>query len=100
MSRFVQGILLLSHFVPGRVMQRRRAMITLFAAMLIVCGPAFSQSTFSGDIAGTVTDPGGAVVPNADIEAKQDSTGATVTVKSGSAGAFRVPALNPGMYTL
>src|ERR1700730_13572128 len=60
----------------------------LYLAVLIVLSlaGAASPQTFRGAISGTVTDPSGAVVPNAQVKATELSTGvdhATVTTSDG-----------------
>jgi hypothetical protein len=59
---------------------------------------AFAQET--GDIAGTVTDPSGAVVPDATIAVKNLGTNAVRTVTSSSSGAYVVTGLHPAEYEL
>ncbi len=51
-------------------------------------------------IAGTVTDPSGAVVPSATVTATQTATGRITTVISGKDGAFVFPALLPSDYSI
>src|SRR5215204_4093794 len=62
---------------------------------------AFGQTT-TGNIEGTVTDPNGAVVPNASVTAK--STGSTAgfsrTVTADSNGYFQFVQVPPGTYTV
>ena len=58
---------------------------------------SFGQSE-TGQIAGTVTDPSGAVVPGATISVTNVGTNRTVAVQSGGSGQFSVPALGPGHY--
>src|SRR5260370_16002650 len=53
-----------------------------------------------GSITGTVFDPQGAVVPNAQITATDDSTGANFTAKSSSEGTFTIPGLPFGTYSV
>jgi outer membrane receptor protein involved in Fe transport len=60
----------------------------------------FSQSITSGDIAGVVTDPSGAVVPNAKVTALSDTTGETHTTTTNGQGSYRFSFLKPGSYTL
>lgn len=73
------------------------AALTLSGATLSVA-PAFAQTITSGDIAGTVTDATGAVVPGATIVVTSPKTGAKETAKAGSAGEYRVSLLQPGKY--
>lgn len=54
----------------------------------------------TGQVAGTVTDQSGAVVPNAAVTVTSQATAAVRTTHSGNAGEFVVPNLLPGMYTV
>jgi hypothetical protein len=75
--------------------------ITFVLALFIVSVfPLFSQSTTAGDINGVVTDPSGAVIANAQITAKNDSTGAAHTTTSNNEGFYRFSLLTPGNYTV
>src|SRR5262249_17236400 len=49
---------------------------------------------------GTITDTTGAAVPNAQIEARNVDTAATVQVRSNDSGVYTVPFLLPGTYTV
>ncbi len=68
-------------------------------AMVLASGVTLAQST-SGDLVGTVNDPSGAVVPNADVTITSQTTGVAVALKTGSAGEFRAINLLPGSYDL
>ncbi len=57
-----------------------------------------AQSLVSGDLTGTVTDPSGAVVPNASVALKSNATGATRTTTTNANGAYRFSLLPPGNY--
>ena len=80
---------------------RVRITVCAFAAMMAVmaAGMATAQERFGG-IAGIVTDSSQAPVPGATITATNKQTGATRTVVSGPDGAYRVPDLEPGRYTV
>jgi hypothetical protein len=68
--------------------------LTTFALL-----PAGAQSTVAtGSIQGTVTDPNGAVVPNAAITIKNKATGQTNKLTSSSSGTYASGALIPGDY--
>lgn len=79
----------------------RVAAALLFAAVLLAPGsPAFAQGGSTSTIAGSVVDSSGAVVPGADVLVKDVATGTTYTAVSGADGAFVVPAVPPGTYTV
>jgi len=66
-------------------------------ALLGVCGVgAWGQSTAS--LSGTVTDPSGAVIVNAQVMVHSLATGADRVVQTDSAGLYYVPSLQPGDY--
>ena len=58
---------------------------------------AFAQA--SASITGTVTDPSGAVVPNAKITITNDATSIRSATVSSSAGTYSIKGLLPGKYT-
>ncbi|HSU24821.1 MAG TPA: carboxypeptidase-like regulatory domain-containing protein, partial [Pyrinomonadaceae bacterium] len=70
------------------------ALMSLFIGL----GSVFAQSTVTGGINGTVTDPQGSVVPNASITVTNVGTNNSVTVTSNSDGGYRVANLQPGTY--
>ncbi len=51
-----------------------------------------------GSISGTVTDPGGAVIPGAQVVLKSPATGATQHTVTSGAGLYTFISLNPGVY--
>jgi len=60
---------------------------------------AFAQ-TVTGSITGVVTDPSGAVVVGATVNALNTATGVNSTARTNSAGVYTVRFLPIGMYTL
>ncbi|HUQ95465.1 MAG TPA: TonB-dependent receptor [Bryobacteraceae bacterium] len=66
---------------------------------LVTAGGAYAQATF-GSIAGTVTDPAGAVVPNAAVQVSNQQTGFVKRVSSDSLGNYEATHLNPGIYSV
>src|SRR4051812_39923666 len=72
-----------------------------FAAMLLLLPvSAFAQTLTTGDVAGTITDSSGAVVPNAAITLKNVATNETRTAPSNNSGQYRFSLLSPGDYTI
>ncbi len=67
------------------------------AALGLMVPPAKAQTVY-GSMAGTVTDPTGAVVAGATVQAKSETTGASQQTLSTSAGAYRFPELPIGAY--
>lgn len=63
----------------------------------LLCGLAlFAQSS----IQGIVTDPSGAVVPGATVQATLESTGAVRATTTGSDGRYRMPGMPIGAYRI
>ena len=74
-------------------------LLTLIA-FAIVIPYASAQSLTQGGVRGTVTDPSGAVIPNANVELKDQSNGATQTRKTTGTGAYNFALLPPGSYSI
>ncbi|MGB2629125.1 MAG: carboxypeptidase-like regulatory domain-containing protein [Candidatus Acidiferrum sp.] len=72
--------------------------IVAFVLALVGVNQAAGQSLIAGDIAGRVTDPAGAVVPNAVINLKSLDTGTTQSAKTSGEGSYRFSLLKPGRY--
>jgi hypothetical protein len=72
----------------------------LFLLLITAAVSAWSQSLISGDLAGSVFDGSGAVVPNASLILKNTDSGETFNSTSNSAGAYRFALLKPGHYEL
>ena len=70
------------------------------AAVLSLCALAAFGQTDRGTITGTITDPAGAVVPNAPIEAKNVATGAVYPAASSGTGNYTIAQLPIGTYDL
>ena len=70
-------------------------------ATLVVFGaPLAAQTIVTGEIAGKLTDPTGAGIPNIPVSAKSQASGETRTAITNAAGDFQFPLLRPGTYTL
>ena len=68
--------------------------------LLLSAGIIQAQSTVSGAIGGKITDPQGAVVPNATVTVTNIGTNSAVTVTTNDDGGFRVSNLQPGTYAV
>src|SRR5947209_8589508 len=68
-------------------------------ALFVFAASAFAQGS-TGRLVGTVTDPGGAIVPGATVTVKDAQTGRERTITASSEGTFSVPQLESGTYTV
>ena len=73
------------------------AILSVVFAIAMMAGGAFAQSA-TGQINGKVTDPNGAVVPNANVTVKSVDTGRETTATSDNDGNYTITALQPGLY--
>jgi outer membrane receptor protein involved in Fe transport len=75
------------------------ALSALLMSFALFAGSAFAQTTTTGSIEGTVTDPTGAAVPGVTVTATRQG-GRSVTATSNEEGFFRIPNIEPGQYTV
>jgi Carboxypeptidase regulatory-like domain len=75
-----------------------RICVPVTVLLLSMTGSLLAQSQ-PGRLHGQVTDPSGAVIPNAAISLK-NSSGLTVPAKSDGAGAYDIKGLAPGTYSV
>jgi hypothetical protein len=75
------------------------ALLLCATASFFLTPNAFSQAD-TASISGTVTDPTGAVVPNAKVTIHNDATGAERSLQANNVGAYIVTNLVPGSYTV
>jgi hypothetical protein len=73
--------------------------IHLVTCLVIVASLAFGQAG-TGTITGTVSDPAGAVVPGATVEAQNTETGALFPAQSTSTGNYTISRLPIGTYVV
>src|SRR5580693_8831510 len=66
--------------------------------VLCIANSAFSQSTNSGDIRGTATDPSGALMPGVAVTVTNLDTGATKDLVTNSDGLYDTASILPGNY--
>jgi len=72
----------------------------LFVVLALLLVPVLSQAQGLGSIAGRITDPEGASVPNAKVTAVQVGTGFSRAAMSDPEGLFVIPSLQPATYNL
>jgi len=73
-------------------------LVVAMACVFIIPPIVPAQVGGSGTITGTVTDPGGAVVPGAKVVATNVATGVETSRQSNDAGLFVITPLPPGEY--
>jgi hypothetical protein len=85
-------------------MATTRSLIGFLAGMglvLMLGTTAHAQSAgTTAPLSGVVVDASGAAVPGASVTATEDATSAAFHTVSGEQGAFTIPALKPGTYTV
>jgi protocatechuate 3,4-dioxygenase beta subunit len=67
--------------------------------VLIGTGTLLGQGT-AGTITGTVTDPTGAVIPEATVTVTNQGTGVDFHLTTNSSGVYSITSLIPGTYTV
>ncbi|HUA59373.1 MAG TPA: carboxypeptidase-like regulatory domain-containing protein [Verrucomicrobiae bacterium] len=80
--------------------QRSRYFATMIvaAALLLGCQTAFAQMRIVGVISGVVTDPAGALVPNAKVVLKDEVNGTRKEASTNGSGQFQFPDLPFGSF--
>jgi hypothetical protein len=78
---------------------RRRVVLLTLLVLFIPFAFALGQST-SATVSGIVADPSGAVLPGVSVTATNNGTAVAATVVSNEAGAYNLPALLPGTYSV
>src|SRR5690242_18563054 len=78
----------------------RTVMTSVLATGFLLCfaSAAFAQGTNLGTIRGTVTDPNGAVIPNAAVQVTDKATGLSRDLTTNGDGNYEAAALKPGRY--
>jgi Carboxypeptidase regulatory-like domain len=89
-----RGVQRPARWQPSLLLWLDLLLVTLISSLSI------AQTTTSGGLTGVVTDPSGAVVPDAQVEIKNDSKGTTQSMKTDREGAYQFSFLAPARYTL
>jgi hypothetical protein len=83
---------------------RTRSLKLALVLLLVVCVgialPAWSQSTSTGTIAGTITDQSGAVVPGATVTVTDTATNSARNTTTNKDGRYVFVDVNPGIYNV
>jgi hypothetical protein len=95
-SAVCENTVKLAHFAP-----RRAAHVLIFGSMLWIAGGVLTaQISGSGTVQGTVTDPSGAIVPQAAVTAVNAATGVSTERISTAAGFYVISPLPAGEYAV
>src|SRR5690242_3146199 len=78
-------------------MQHARSVLAFAVLLFASAAYIYAQGSTAG-IAGTVTDPNGAVIPNATVVARNVETNAARTVTTNGEGFYSIPQLPAGRY--
>ncbi|MBI4875753.1 MAG: TonB-dependent receptor [Acidobacteria bacterium] len=79
--------------------RRAASVAAIFLLLILTCGPLGAQSE-RGTIAGNILDPTGAAVPGAKVAIVNKATNVAASTASNEVGAYAVPNLSPGDYSL
>src|SRR5215472_2588821 len=74
------------------------AIVFVLLAGSLSASPAWAQTSSTAVVLGTVTDPGGAVVPSAKAQITNMGTNESKETATNSAGQFSFPGVAPGTY--
>ena len=89
--------------MPFRRSSTKNAMafvvFTALAVSLLISIPTQAQ-VVGATLSGTISDPSGSVVPNAQVSVRNTATGVTRTVTADTAGLYVAPNLLPGTYEI
>lgn len=74
--------------------------VLIIACGLILAVTLVYAQTNTGSMGGTVTDPGGALIPEAKVSARHEATGQEFHTVTSEAGIYSFPSLPVGAYTV
>jgi hypothetical protein len=74
--------------------------VPLLGLTLVLLSSSCLQAQTTAQLTGTVIDPTGGVIPNAQVTLVNEATGTPRVVQTNSEGLYAFPALTPGTYTL
>ena len=74
--------------------------VRLLAAMVLLSAIGLLAQSDNTSVNGSITDPSGGALPNAKVTLKSEGTGAVRETTTGAAGAYVIPSVSSGLYTL
>jgi len=74
--------------------------VIILIGICIGASVSHAQSIITGAVSGTLTDPSGAILPNATVTLTNTGTGDTQSGKTNTSGVYLFPLLKPGDYTV
>jgi len=77
-----------------------RVVCLLLLVVGLLLGSVANAQRTQGTISGTVSDPSGAVIPNAEVTATMEGTGVKRTVMTNGSGFYTITNLDPGTYAV
>ncbi|MCM3869877.1 MAG: TonB-dependent receptor [Pyrinomonadaceae bacterium] len=83
-----------------RELKHRARLFVAASLVILAVGVPLSAQTFRGSILGTVTDPDGAVVPEATVTAKNVGTGIERSAETDESGNYTLAELQVGTYVV
>jgi hypothetical protein len=85
-----------------KIILRKTSLLLLLLACFLIARPrtASAQGIVTGTITGTITDPSGAVVPDAPVVATNTATGIKISGKTDNSGGINLKDVPIGAYTV
>src|ERR1700722_20551255 len=81
------------------LLRSRLALVALLILLFAICVPSMmAQSAGTAGLAGTVTDPSGAAIPNVTVTITNNDTGQNRSATTGADGQYKFTLLPPGSY--
>ena len=74
--------------------------LLIFLGLIVTASPSVLRAQSESTVLGTVVDPTGAVIPAAKVTVRNEQTGLTRTVVTGTDGSYLVAGLPLGQYTV
>ena len=78
--------------------QPAKHLACLYVLLIVLQSPLIAQSVVTGGVAGRITDPMGALVPNAHVVLTGILTGISQSTVTSSVGLYSFPLVKPGSY--